>query len=401
MPHRKKLSTGEGFYDPTFKLHVTGLAALRRLQATVGPHIPGVKRDRLLSAISSLEKGSGKFRYLQARMIAMEDAGEHETFDIEVDHPDHIYMLDNMLLTHNSEPVTQAALSDKHTGGQASGKKTYSGMDVIENIIQSPEVFPDKAPLAEIAGRISYIRPAPPGGTDMMIGDIPHYVPAGQMPLVKQGEMVEKGDQLADGIVDAGDVVRLQGLGAGRRHYATRLKQALDDSGVPASLRNTEMLARAAIDHVVLDGAENYGEHLPGDTISYNKLASRYTPPAEAKRRPLHEIEGHYLQEPALHYTIGTQVTPAMIGRLGKAGYESVATTSDAPPFHPEMVRLRTASHNNPDWLARMSTSYLKTNLADSAARGLDTDTESNVHYVPRLAVGENFGENTGTTGKF
>jgi hypothetical protein len=48
-----------------------------------------------------------------------------------------------------------------------------------------------------------------------------------------------------------------------------------------------------------------------------------------------------------------------------------------------------------------MGTSYLKTNLAESAARGADTNTESNTSWIPRLAIGKDFGKNVGTTGKF
>jgi hypothetical protein len=65
------------------------------------------------------------------------------------------------------------------------------------------------------------------------------------------------------------------------------------------------------------------------------------------------------------------------------------------------MIRLQSAAHNNPDWLASQFTSHLKKQLSEHAIRGSDTNIESNVHFVPRLAVGENFGTKVNETGKF
>jgi DNA-directed RNA polymerase subunit beta' len=301
-----------------------------------------------------------------------------------------------------SEPVTQGALSAKHTAGMHSGKKVYSGFNVINQFVQSPEVFPDRAEVSTVHGKVDRIEPAPQGGSFVYVGDTQHYAPSGYAPTVKVGDSVEAGDQLSEGIVDPSDVVKYRGLGEGRRYYSQRLKQALDDSGLHANLRNTEMMARGAIDHVVIDDPDGVGEFLPDDTVSYNRIAQVAPPPDNTKRMELgKQVSGMYLQEPVLHYTIGTQLTPKMMDRMQAAGIKEAHVASAPPKFYPEMVRLRTASHNSPDWLARMGTSYLKTNLAESAARGADTNIEANTNWAPRLAIGKDFGKNVATTGKF
>lgn len=301
-----------------------------------------------------------------------------------------------------TEPVTQGALSSKHTAGQGSTKKTYSGLEVITQLVQTPEIFADRAEVAQEAGRIAKIEPAPQGGQYVTIGESRHYVHPDYPLLVKAGDYVEAGEPLSDGIVDPSDIVRLRGLGSGRRYYAQRLKQALDDTGMNANLRNTEVLARAAIDHVVVDDAEGIGEFLPDDTVSYNRIAQIYAPPPTTKKLEVSEkLAGKYLYSPALHYTVGTKLTPKMAKRIQDAGIREVHAADDTPKFYPQMVRLRAASHSNPDWLARMSTSYLKANLADTAARGAETDIESNHNWAPRLAAGTGFGGETATTGKF
>lgn len=300
-----------------------------------------------------------------------------------------------------SEPVTQNALNSKHTAGQAKGKRTFAGFDVLDAFVQTPETFPYKAEVAKQDGRVTKIEDAPQGGKYIHIGEDQHYVQPGYDIFVKPGDTVEAGDQLADGIVDTYDMVKHRGLGEGRRYYAERLKQVLDDSGLAANQRNTEILARAAIDHVVVDDADGLGEYLPDDTASYNRVSAGYTPPETTRTVKVDDGVGQYLQAPALHYSIGTRVTPKVIQRLKAAGIDSLQVDKEPPKFRPEMVRLRSAAHNNPDWLARMSTSYLKDNLSDAAVRGLDTNVSENAHWAPRLAYGAGFGQNASQTGKF
>ena len=301
-----------------------------------------------------------------------------------------------------SEPLIQSGLNSKHTAGQAKGKRVFSGFDAIDNFVQAPETFPDRAEVASQAGRVTRIEKAPQGGQFVHIGDKPHYVQPGYDLLVKAGDTVEAGDQLSDGIMDAADVVKYRGLGEGRRYYAERLKQVLDDSGLAAHQGNTELLARAAIDHVTIDDANGLGDHLPDDSVSYNGLSASYVPPESTKKVSTDgNVVGKYLQAPALHYSIGTQLTPKMVTRMKDAGITDLQVDDAAPKFYPEMVRLRSSTHNNPDWLARMSTSYLKDGLADAAVRGLDTNIESNRHWAPRLAAGVGFGSKADVTGKF
>lgn len=301
-----------------------------------------------------------------------------------------------------SEPLIQSGLNSKHTAGQAKGKRVFSGFDAIDNFVQAPETFPDRAEVASQAGRVTRIEKAPQGGQFVHVGDKPHYVQPGYDLLVKAGDTVEAGDQLSDGIMDASDVIKYRGLGEGRRYYAERLKQVLDDSGLAAHQGNTELLARAAIDHVTIDDADGLGDYLPDDSVSYNGLSATYVPPESTKRVSTDgNVVGKYLQAPALHYSIGTQLTPKMVTRMKDAGITDLQVDDAAPKFYPEMVRLRSSTHNNPDWLARMSTSYLKDGLADAAARGLDTNIESNRHWAPRLAAGVGFGSKADVTGKF
>lgn len=242
---------------------------------------------------------------------------------------------------------------------------------------------------------------APQGGNYVTVNGHEHYTPPNYTVLVKAGDNVEAGDPLSDGIADPRDIVRLRGLGEGRKYYATRLKQILDDSGIKTDRKHTEMVARAALDHLIITDPDGLGDHLPDDTVSYNALASNYTPPKDTVKLTPEKSIGKYLQAPALHYTIGTKLTKRMVSHLHDRGFKDLLVSDSEPGFAPDMTRLRTAAHSMPDWLAKMQTSYLGKNLMESAIRGEDTDVKSNVHFAPRLAIGANFGEKSEQTGKF
>lgn len=301
------------------------------------------------------------------------------------------------------EPITQNALNAKHTSGAAKGgKRRYGGFEVLSALVQSPEAFPHKATAASLPGRIDNIEPAPQGGTFITVAGTKHYALPGYDPLVKVGDDVEAGDQLSDGVMDTGEVVQYRGLGEGRRYYAARLQEAIQDSGMARPMKqNLEVLARAALNHVRVNDNDGYGDALPDDFISYNAAVKRYSPPKDAKVTPLNQVGGKYLQEPALHFSIGTKLTPRMVKELKDASFGDVTVSDTPPPFSPEMVRLRTAAHAGKDWLAKLNTSYIGSNLEHDAERGFTTNLKHNINFAPRIAVGEGFGKNVGKKGEF
>lgn len=319
---------------------------------------------------------------------------EEETmcYDIEVDHPDHLFVLANGLLVSNSA---------KHTAGMTQSKKTYSGLDTIIQFTQSPEKFKDQGAIAEKDGKVENIEEAPQGGFYVTIGGKRHYTPQGHDLEIKVGDKVEAGDQISEGLVDAEDIVKYKGLGEGRRYYAERLNKMLADSGAATDKRNTEILARGALRHVRVTDLDGVGDYLPDDIIDYNALQSTYRPAESSVVMHPKQAVGKYLQSPVMHYTIGTRITPKVADNLSKYDYNEILVDDNEPGFQPEMQRLRAAAHSNPDWLASQGTSYLTKQLNEASARGDDTNILENADYRPRLAFGAGFGKNISQTGLF
>lgn len=306
-----------------------------------------------------------------------------------------------MASTAASEPVTQMALSAKHTAGMTTSKRTYSGLGTITQFTQSPEKFKDRASVAELDGKVEDIEDAAQGGQYVTVNGVKHYVPAGHPVEVKIGDTVEAGDFLSEGLGDAEDVVKHKGLGAGRLYYANRLYKILEDSGAKNDRRSIEVLARGALRHVRITDDNGYGNYLPDDVVDYNTLQSQYRVPETTRFMKAENAIGKYLQQPALHYTIGTKITPNVAKDLKDNEYDDVYVDDTEPSFKPEMVRLRSASHSNPDWMASLGTSYLTKQLNESSTKGDDTNVFQNADYRPRLAFGKDFGKNIEQTGVF
>ena len=393
IPKRKRKKGTQQFYAPTFEFTICGAANMRKLFEYIP--VPGCKLARLRKKAQEPTKTrmcAGRFTVLDQVYYGFE-----MTYDIEVDNDTHLFALANGMVVSN----TQAALSEKHTSGAASKKAAYSGLDWLQRFVQVPDNFPDRAPVAEQDGTV-LVKEAPQGGHYVHIGEQEHYVPAGLEVLVKTGERVEAGQPLSDGVIRPDDVVRLRGVGEGRRYYSDRLGQMFADSGFKPDPRNVELIARAAVDHVQIDDPDGLPEGvLPDDVVQFGSFMRNYEPPEDAQARDVKDTVGLYLQQPALHYTPGTKLAGSMVERLNKAGITKIMTSEKAPAFHPSMVRLQTSSFANPDWLASMSTSYLGKQLAVGAQRGQDTNIQHNIHFAPRLAVGVDFGKNIETTGEF
>jgi hypothetical protein len=313
------------------------------------------------------------------------------TYDLTVAHPDHMFVLENGMVVSNSA---------KHTAGQAKGKKTYGGFEILSQFVQSPQEYTHKAAVAPEAGYVTSVEEAPQGGFLVKVNESEIYVPSGYPVTVKVGDEVDPGDQLSEGIVDVRDVVDYKGLGEARRYYVDRLMEIYKDSGLPADKKNMEVFAKGALADVLLEDEMEGLDNLPDDRVNYNKV-SRIWKPTTVKRVPVAQASEGWLAKDTLHHTGGTKLNRKQIKELQDNGIGEVEITDEKPPFVANMTRLRAASHSNPDWMASMSTSYLKDQLLEGATRGSETNYEENQHWAPRLAYGKGFGETIRQTGKF
>lgn len=319
--------------------------------------------------------------------------GKCRTYDIEVDHPNHLFLLANGLVVSNSA---------KHLGGMGGEKKKFTGIGVVAQLLQSPENFPDRAAVAKASGRVKAIEKAPQGG-NYIIDDTDNrlYVEPGLNINVAPGDEIDAGDVLSDGLVDTEDVVAAAGLGAGRAAMVEQLGRVLADSNAKTDRRHLEVLSRASINFLENTGNETRGGYLPGDVLTYDDWRKDYSPPASMRLEDPEKAVGKYLEEPALHYTLKTPITRRVASDLKRAGMDRVAVSDDRGDIEPGFLRLRTPYASEEDWIVAQTGSYLKSRMANAVTRGADSIIEGNDHYAPALARGQYFGKTTENTGKF
>lgn len=291
-----------------------------------------------------------------------------------------------------SERIAQAALSTKHSGRLTKGTGQYQGFDMIKALTTVPENYPDKASVAPKDGTVDRIDAAPQGGEFITVGGEKTYVPPGYAVLVKKGDEVEAGDQLSDGVLDPKDVVKYKGIGEGRRYFAQRFTQALRDSSYKANRRNVEAIARALVDHVQIDNEDSAGQLLPGDVTTYTNWSYGYKPRKDSVMGNARSLIGKYLEQPVLHYTIGTRITKKVANELDKFGKGSnVIANANPIEVTPMMQSIVKSTGTDKDWMTRLGTTYLKSRLIDDVQHGSTSDIHS-TSPIPGLAKGVEFG---------
>lgn len=297
-----------------------------------------------------------------------------------------------------AERITQGALNVKHSGKKTVGKGNYQGFEMISSLAKVPKVFPDRAVLSTVDGTVSKIEDAPQGGKYIIVTDkhgeeSKHYVSPGYDIDVKVGQELEAGDQMSDGVIDPSELVKYKGIGEGRRYWATRFTKAIRDSGMAANRRNAEVLARTVMNTVRLNNEDEAGEGLPGDVVTYTRWSDGFKPrKTSAIVAPTVSSIGKYLEQPVLHYTIGTRITPSVINTLKKFKVDKMMVNDTAPDVTPFMERIEDSNAEKPDWMARLGTTYLKSRLQEDVARGAQSRLHSTEPY-PGIAKGIEFGD--------
>ena len=380
--------TGNRNHDQ-YQFTITRFESVLRFAAVV--HIPGVKRGRLASLISAYHCQRRNTR-IAFRRVAQVPVGNRHVYDLEVACPDHIYLLANGLIVHNT----------KHSG-KRSDLGAYVGFDALKDLTMVPKAYDVKASVSSVDGTVSAIEDAPQGGQYVVLDDDRDnkiYVPAALKVSVKPGDRIEAGDAVSSGLVSPADVVAYKGIGEGRRYFTNRFTQAFRDSHYGVNRRNVEILSRALVNNVQVENPDSEGDALPGDIVRYSAWASGYTPREGAAQVPVDKAVGQYLEAPVLHYTIGTRVTPSVVKALKRHGCTEVTANKTAPGVVPHMVSVAESPAYSGNWMARLGTSYLKDRLLEDVQQGAHSELHS-TNPIPSLAKGVELGRDISTKGEY
>lgn len=381
----RKKKTGGGYYRRNYRFSVNrghDLAVLRELLL-----IPGVKHRRLSRSQDKSRRRLAPNHVPnhphRCSLISRKQVGARHTYDIKIDHPDHLFVLANGLIVSNSS---------KHSGGVrgAGAAKAVSGFKAVEQLLNIPSTFRGGAAHATRDGAVTRIEPAAAGGHFIYVDGEKHYVASGLQPTVKLGDNVEAGDMLSEGTPNPELITRYKGIGEGRRYFVDTFSRTLHDAGFRPHRRNVELLARGLINHV--RAIDEVGGAAPDDVVPYSFLEHRYEPREDSKDLPPRASLGRYLERPVLHYSIGTKIRPSVVRELDAFHVPAIHTHHEPPPFEAEMQRGVENASFDPDPLTKLYGSRLQRSLLHDAARGATSDP-TGTSFVPGLAKGTGFGE--------
>jgi hypothetical protein len=299
-------------------------------------------------------------------------------YDLEIDTENHLFLLANGLVSHNSAGVA----------GNSAG--AIGGFAAINQLVQVPKESLNWAAHSRVDGTVRGIEKAPQGGHYVRVDDASVYVAPGHEVTVKQGDEIEAGDILSTGLPNPSIVVEHKGIGEGRRYFTQAMMKTLRSSGVQANRRNVELLARGLVNHVELD--DEMDAYVPGDEVPYNMLEKFYQPRKDAQELPIDRAIGKYLERPVLHYTIGTKIRPSVQRDLEEFGLaDNILVHDNPPPFHAKMVRGMAIASKDPDWIASMQGSGIKSRLMEAVHRGHYSNPKG-TSYVSGIVADPNFG---------
>jgi hypothetical protein len=290
-----------------------------------------------------------------------------------------------------TEAITQGGLGSKHIGG-IGGKEPVglTGFKEVNQFVQVPKEFVGGAVLAEADGKVAKIQKAPQGGKYMIVNGQQYHIPRELETAVKVGDSVEAGDMLSSGIPNPAEIVQYKGIGEGRKYFTEQFREILDRNGGGTNRRNLELFARSFISKVKVTEPKGYNGHMIDDVVDYDYIASRWEPREGSKLKSVTSASNLYLEQPYLHYSIGTRVTPKVSKALRKNGVNTVVTHQNPPPFEPLVVRAQDFMKTDKDWITRLGGEGLKRSITEGATRGASSEIKG-TSYFPRLAtIGEN-----------
>ena len=294
-----------------------------------------------------------------------------------------------------TEPITQFVISARHAiraGSEKDARNLVPGLRGVQQLVDIPKSFLNKATLSSINGKVESVDKAPQGGFNISVGENKFYVPPHLSPIVKSGDRVTPGDALSDGLPRPDEIVQYKGLGAGRRYLVDRMHDVFKDRGSDLDKRHFEVLARSHLNYVRIEHDPEKRFH-PGEVVNYTTLMKSLA--EDVDEVGVKDSVGHVLARGHLHHLAGTVVTPEIAKELAANKVHEVVVSRRPPEVSFFMRPLTRNPLLNPDWMARLGHRHLK----ESILEGVQTGQVSNIHGThpaPAFAYGAEFGKGQG-----
>ena len=287
------------------------------------------------------------------------------------------------IATAISEPITQAGLSSKHTGGTVGENDgNLTGFAEISQFTDVPNHFKGGATLSSANGSVLRIEDGLSGIKHIIVntddGEVSMPVQSMRKVTVKPGDKISAGSFMSDGYANPALYTKYHGIGAGRKYFIDTYKKVLANNNIHGvSPRNLSMISRSFIDTVKITNPDGFMNKPIGDVISYNWMSKHYEPRKDSKLVSVNGAIGSYLEEPVFGQSIGTRVTKDMAQRFKDNGATEVMVNQKVPDFEPLVVRPLQMSATTTDWKKSLMGWGAKASFLSNALNGATSRKES------------------------
>lgn len=224
------------------------------------------------------------------------------------------------------EVLTQMTLSTKHSTMGKKDDDNVAGVEGFKAIANSPSSFSGSSVIAKENGFVSRIEKAPQGGQYVFVGGKKYHIPPKSTVVVRQGQMLHKGDAISSGIVTPKQILENRSIGEAREHESNMLhKLFLDSTGKDLQKKHFDLVARG---HLSL-GMDTYGT-----VDNYSMLMDKY-PRNFLMEQVSDGIMGKYLGEDVGSLSKGLEIDNRVMKRLKNWNVKRVKTTKERPPIKP------------------------------------------------------------------
>ncbi|MDR0841676.1 MAG: DNA-directed RNA polymerase subunit beta' [Christensenellaceae bacterium] len=192
------------------------------------------------------------------------------------------------------EPGTQLTMRTFHTGGVASAD------DITQGLPRVVEIFEARKPkglavISEINGKVTLTEGKKREATvTNEEGESAKYlIPFGSKLCVREGDMVEAGDELTDGSINPNDILKIRGVKGVQAYMLKEVQSVYRLQGVEIADKHIEVIIRQMLRKVQVEDCGDT-EMLPGELVDIfrfenenDKIVEAGLQPAVAKRKLL------------------------------------------------------------------------------------------------------------------
>lgn len=290
-----------------------------------------------------------------------------------------------------AEPLTQMALGSKHGGGVL--QKAKPAFQKLRQLLHAPENFPDGAVLSIAKGQVQRVEDAPDGGKRVYVNGAMHYVTPKAPVVVKPGDFINRGDMLADGMINPKELVDLKGILAGRQYLSKVMQDTYLENGRAGHPKVFETLARSVINHGLVHDPGDH-DYLPEQVVLWNQNEHN-TKLQEMNMHPTNAV-GWRLKNDVNGVKAGTLIHPDNMDRLGHM--KEISVYKNPAEIKPFMVSTEQAALHKNDFLAAMGYRNIK-QVLEKAVSNFESVPIHSYSPISSYALGSSFG--LGEHGKF